>query len=182
MQILKPLKKCRTCGLEANSQDDLSLFKLSKKAIYGRDGCCKKCDNAKAQINKAKNPEKWLKDKRNASFIQKYGLTIEQRTKYILSIGKCEICGCGVTEKTAHIDHSHDQNKIKHIRGVLCGTCNTGLGKFKDNVELLNKATKYLIEREYLVNPEPFDIAHGLDFIFHQNKEVNPKDFKCPAQ
>jgi hypothetical protein len=162
-----PLRECRKCGLKAMNEMDLNLFQKGKKSLYGRHNFCKSCDNFRAKEDKEKNPDLWLKNKRDASFKKIYGITLEQRSKYILSVGKCEICSKGVTEKTAHIDHSHDSNRIKHIRGVLCNNCNTGLGKFKDNVDLLNKAAKYLIEREYMINPEPFDLSHGLDKIFH---------------
>jgi len=43
--------------------------------------------------------------------------------------------------KTPHIDHCHKTNKI---RGLLCSTCNTGLGCFKDNLKLLQAAIGYL--------------------------------------
>ena len=54
----------------------------------------------------------------------------------------CEICG----EKesvvgTLHIDHNHSQNAF---RGLLCSTCNTGLGQFKDDIQRLLSAIEYL--------------------------------------
>ena len=39
------------------------------------------------------------------------------------------------------IDHSHKNEKI---RGILCNWCNTALGNFHDNIELLKKAILYL--------------------------------------
>jgi hypothetical protein len=39
------------------------------------------------------------------------------------------------------VDHCHNTGKI---RGILCTKCNTGLGSFKDNIELLMNAIKYL--------------------------------------
>ena len=165
----KPLRKCRQCGIEAHEEQDLNFFQIGKGCLHGRHNFCKKCDNARAKAEKAKDPEKWLKKKRNASFIQKYGLTLEQRANYVISIGKCEICETGITPETAHIDHSHGK---LHIRGVLCSKCNTGLGKFNDNVDLLNKAMKYLIRTEHKVNPEFFGIENNLDLIYHQGLDV----------
>jgi len=56
---------------------------------------------------------------------------------------ECEICGKTVTEnkKDLAIDHCHTTGKI---RGVLCDSCNLGLGKFKDDLTLLSAAVEYL--------------------------------------
>jgi hypothetical protein len=39
------------------------------------------------------------------------------------------------------LDHDHASGEI---RGVLCGQCNSGLGWFKDNIEVMEKAAAYL--------------------------------------
>ncbi len=39
------------------------------------------------------------------------------------------------------IDHCHDSQVV---RGLLCARCNTGLGQFKDDVEVLTRAIKYI--------------------------------------
>jgi hypothetical protein len=46
---------------------------------------------------------------------------------------------------TFHVDHCHETGKI---RGLLCHSCNTGIGKLGDNLEGLQKAVSYL-ERFY---------------------------------
>lgn len=60
---------------------------------------------------------------------------------------KCAICSMTNSKskikygKPLEVDHSHKTNRI---RGLLCSGCNSGLGRFKDNVKRLNNAIKYL--------------------------------------
>lgn len=61
----------------------------------------------------------------------------------------CRVCG-RVDVKSMNIDHDHSccpKNKKscgKCVRGVLCRDCNLGLGYFKDDIDLLKRAIKYL--------------------------------------
>jgi hypothetical protein len=63
--------------------------------------------------------------------------------------GLCAICNKPETQKKRNsqetmdlaIDHCHKTHKI---RGLLCAACNQGLGRFKDDIELLRSAIKYL--------------------------------------
>ena len=60
----------------------------------------------------------------------------------------CQICGA---TENLHIDHDHTCCKThrntcgKCIRGVLCGSCNNGLGNFKDSPRLMSNAIHYLL-------------------------------------
>lgn len=72
--------------------------------------------------------------------------------------GKCAICKTddptnGFSNTTEHfvVDHDHaccgaDVRYAcgKCIRGLLCGSCNSGLGHFKDSVEVMRKAANYV--------------------------------------
>ena len=58
--------------------------------------------------------------------------------------GVCAICGGtpnGASKKYLYVDHDHTTNRV---RGLLCYSCNTALGHFKDSVENLQKAIRYL--------------------------------------
>lgn len=98
-------------------------------------------DNVKSHSEK--NPA--LKKRQR---LRKYGMTINEFESILKSQdGKCAICGYSDLSKKNFfpmVDHCHDQG---HVRGLLCGECNFGLSKFKDNIELLQNAIKYLQER-----------------------------------
>jgi hypothetical protein len=55
--------------------------------------------------------------------------------------GVCAICLKNPDNKRLAVDHNHDTNEI---RGLLCIKCNSALGKFKDNIELIKRAALYL--------------------------------------
>lgn len=55
--------------------------------------------------------------------------------------GLCAICAKTCSRQLA-LDHDHTTG---NIRGLLCNSCNRGLGYFKDNHILLNNAKNYLL-------------------------------------
>ena len=60
----QPLRTCRSCGVEAHSDEDLDLFIKSKDQPHGRDKLCKKCYN-KYQIRSRDDDRRYLKHKYN---------------------------------------------------------------------------------------------------------------------
>lgn len=63
--------------------------------------------------------------------------------------GKCAICNNPPNIKTRIkrlvVDHCHDTNRI---RGLLCNSCNRGIGLLRDNSNILNKAFNYIKRNE----------------------------------
>jgi hypothetical protein len=59
----------------------------------------------------------------------------------------CPVCKkttiAGLTSKIV-LDHDHNTGEV---RGWICDSCNTGLGRFKDNIILLDNAKKYLKDK-----------------------------------
>ena len=90
------------------------------------------------------DPERFL----NERLLKKFGITAEQyKAKLAEQNGVCAICGgVGKVDRTGRVsllvvDHNHD---TKAIRGLLCKTCNLGLGYLKDKASLLENAATYL--------------------------------------
>jgi len=81
-----------------------------------------------------------------------YGITLSQYREMEQSQNfVCAICGNPETSfdskqqkvRSLSVDHCHNTGKV---RGLLCSHCNHAIGKFKDDVSLLEKAIKYLKE------------------------------------
>lgn len=85
--------------------------------------------------------------KRRANFRTKYALTLEGVQAMLdAQDGVCLICRKALTlggrsATSGHVDHDHTTGRV---RGVLCSNCNTALGKFRDDPDLLRSAIAYL--------------------------------------
>lgn len=76
--------------------------------------------------------------------LKKYGMTKEDfNTMLDQQGGVCKICrNPNLQQKVRlHVDHCH---KTGIVRGLLCAHCNHGLGRFMDDVILLQSAIEYL--------------------------------------
>lgn len=120
------------------------------------NGTCKDCENAAKRERYASNPEsrRAMLDGQRKS---KYGISREEFDDMLARQGGgCAICG---TTKPGgkgewHVDHDHSCCDIPPSgagktcgncnRGLLCTNCNVGLGSFKDDVDRLAAAIKYL--------------------------------------
>ena len=106
-------------------------------------------DKTRASSKKSylKNREKHLLRVEERRLEREYGLT--KKAHNILfeqHNNRCAICNIesGIGLKKLVVDHCHSTGKV---RGLLCRLCNTSLGGFKDNVDTLNAAIKYLEDR-----------------------------------
>jgi len=127
-------KKCYVCGAAKHK----SLFSNNASRVDGLQTYCKDCGKV--------NQSKWY-------YKRAHGITLEERDAILnKQDNRCAICNNETQFKLkagkgsnigieAVIDHCHSSLKI---RGVLCGSCNTGLGAFRDNVDSLFNAIEYL--------------------------------------
>lgn len=105
-------------------------------------------DNPDWQKNyKLVNKEKLAQQRRTADLFRKYGLTTEDYDSFVSSQhGRCAICkelptGSNCKNGILSVDHNHTTNEV---RGLLCDSCNMGLGKFSDNPQILREAANYV--------------------------------------
>lgn len=97
----------------------------------------------KKEIRKQFPKETHERDRADALW-RNFKITVaEYETMLLKHQGVCKICGRVEKNRRLAVDHCH---KTGRIRGLLCGMCNKGLGSFKDSIELLNLAIKYLHE------------------------------------
>ena len=99
-----------------------------------------------AYRQKCKDNAKRSPEKRRQRTIEAYGISVERYGDLLSEANwKCQICGTTHSDtqrKRLHIDHCHQSGRV---RGVLCSKCNTGIGQFRDSVELLGNAQVYLL-------------------------------------
>src|SRR5580658_1161477 len=130
-------------------------------------------DNARVKADRVANPEKYrkwdrqryerdkakrlascnarasrpeIKQKNRATyFLRRFGISIEQWDAMLLACdGRCAICSEKFERPNEpHVDHCHQTGVV---RGLLCHSCNSGLGHFRDNQQFLIQAASYLKE------------------------------------
>lgn len=134
-------KTCSRCG--TNRQ--LDLFAPNSRRLDGKSHVCIPCVKLnKKEKNKRESAggvkyAKYKKKIKNNFLKRKYGITLEQYEKMVSDQeGKCAICK---EIKKLVVDHSH---KTGTVRDLLCNGCNSVLGHFHENQEVLRNASEYI--------------------------------------
>lgn len=132
-------KECAKCSEIKPFAD----FSIHSGTADGRRPECRACHATYHRESRRDNPDRHRKYEAKSN----YGITPELYDKMLEEHEhRCAICGSreGGKFKTLNIDHCHNTGKI---RGLLCHLCNRGLGLFKDDPVLLEKAIAYLRDR-----------------------------------
>ena len=108
---------------------------------YKTDAAYREKIKADVKSGRKRHPKtRWARNLRNV------GLTLEDYDTMLAGQGGgCAICGNHESgdKRTPrfHVDHCHATGVV---RGLLCSSCNLGLGKFADSPERLERAALYL--------------------------------------
>lgn len=119
------LRICRRC------QRDITQVPFAKRGDKRGDGYRNLCVECNAI------------EYRELEFKRNYGCTmLDYELLMIAQDGVCAICRmANEGGRMLCIDHCH---VIGGIRGLLCGSCNRGLGMFRESPEVLERALEYL--------------------------------------
>ena len=153
------MKSCTKCG-QTKDETEFYLEKAKRKDGSIREfrrSHCRACEKKR----KRAADKRTKKERANQHLLNKYGLTTELRDKLAEIQGGCGICRAkvpGGRYDTWNVDHCHHTGKV---RGVLCWDCNVGIGKLKDDAQLLRRAIQWLEQSEQpelsLLQPNPMD-------------------------
>lgn len=155
---------CKPCTKRRYEENKLAISEWGKQ--YYRENTSAILERAAAYRELNRNEiNSWQKEFResNPQLHREYGQKYSRTTKYGLLSGEferlnsaqdevCSICKQPeVNGKRLSLDHDHaccsgKRSCGKCIRGLLCCKCNIAIGRFRDSVEHLLSAAKYLAE------------------------------------
>ena len=108
--------------------------------------------------------ERTTKRKKRSDLMKDFGINADQyeamlkEQNYVCAIcNKPDICN-----RDLAVDHCHN---TKRVRGLLCTNCNMALGKFQDDLQIIQNAIEY-ISRDYTVP----NIADSIEKIAHNDR------------
>lgn len=150
----KEKRRCTQC----KKQKRLGEFRIRTRKTPRPRSVCKQCEasytrskwlsmpieerRVRKAISRSKESPHLLRLQRMRARIRI--LDLQQETDRIMwdlhNVKSCRICGL-VPTRSLHIDHSH---VTKKYRGLLCDSCNLGLGHFKDSPDILLRAIAYI--------------------------------------
>ena len=116
------MKRCPDCRLEL------------PRADFAATGYCRICHNRRTRESVARNG-----GARRYHLRRRYGIDLPDIDRMLAEQrGLCAACQ---RNPATDVDHDHAS---RTVRALLCSSCNTGLGKFRDDPALLESAITYL--------------------------------------
>ena len=123
-------KYCNDCNTVKATAD----FPKNRNGAKGFGSYCKPCHNARGAATLAR-----VGGSRHYRLVSRYGITAAEADAMVESQGGlCAVCR---ERPPVHVDHDHT---FGNVRGILCFTCNGGLGQFRDRADILHNAIDYL--------------------------------------
>lgn len=121
-----PVRQGKFCSTKCRDK----INNKDKRARRKEAGLCQRCNEPSEGFTNCKPCRDWYRDygkfrHRPAHLKRCYGLTVDAFNQLLLQQGgKCKMCS-RIVQGNMHVDHCHTTGRI---RGLLCLTCNMGLG------------------------------------------------------
>lgn len=132
------MRICKDCRIVATTKEEMvEFFSKNKLSKFGYRPLCKVCHLKRQKLM----PSQTREGRRPAEIKTRYGISKEE---YDICMDTSDRCGICDTKENLCYDHCHDTSLF---RGVLCKKCNSGIGMFNDNPELIRKALLYLTNK-----------------------------------
>lgn len=145
-------------------------FSHHARSVDGLSWQCKRCTRDEGAKWRADNAERLRSEKRkylrehrserqNYDLVRDHDMTSDEYDRILAKQGGvCAICGSPHPGGRGrfHVDHVHSASETAHrkkrhrkhsrgdVRGLLCNKCNTGLGLFRDDPDVLRSAAEYV--------------------------------------
>jgi hypothetical protein len=133
--------RCKACYCEVSRRS-------YRKRTPEQNEARREDSRLKQRAYKARHAERVRARARDHYLKKTYGLTLLEQNAYVSAQdGKCAICRQELRPGSHGlcVDHCHGSGQI---RGLLCNSCNLGIGYFKDNPVNLQRAIAYLIKHD----------------------------------
>jgi hypothetical protein len=155
------IQQDRQCTKCCETKPITEFYPRNERPI-GRQSQCRRCMNLgnqrrlktpEARAVRAASMRKWRET--NKAHVSNYHFALRLKKSYGISRQEydaflarqnngCAICDQVHSEtKRLCVDHCHATGKV---RGLLCNSCNLGLGKLGDTIEAIERAAAYLRE------------------------------------
>ncbi|MBM7770607.1 hypothetical protein JOD54_000811 [Actinokineospora baliensis] len=134
------VKTCTRCAEEK----PLAEYYHRPDSRDGRRSACSSCCRAASTARHRANRDR-TRDRR---YLHRYGITADQVDRMRAEQRyRCAICNRHEDRLPLGlmVDHCHSADIV---RGLLCNECNSGLGQFRESIDLFHTAIAYL-QRSY---------------------------------
>ncbi len=139
-------KAWNTANAERRSASTKAWRKANPERYRATAAAHRRANRARYAVHQkrwvAKNPDKHRSQVLRTAYgidLDRYNLLLETQG------GGCAICGDTTADsagRNLHVDHCHTTERV---RGLLCSSCNSILGRAKDNPTILERAAQYLL-------------------------------------
>lgn len=132
--------KCRVCGsTEFGTRNRCKPCRAKEsREQWARDGKLREVTIARKREWRRANPDKARAQDRRSNYKV---IDADYRAMLASQDERCAICR---SPNPNCVDHCHTTGRF---RGVLCRTCNAGLGQFRDDPALMRAAARYIEAR-----------------------------------